>query len=74
MSNHIEASKFNDTTSTSAGGRGSFMFTWKFPYDTVEEQAQVKALRICAVHLIDTLKSWSSDETDAEVFGKIQQY
>lgn len=74
MSNHIEFNKFDDTTSTSAGGRDSFMFTWKFSYDTVEEQAQVKALRICAVHLIDTLKSWSSDETDAEVFGKIQQY
>lgn len=49
--------------------------SWKFSYDTIEEQANVKSLRICACHLLDVLKKLCQTEpTDAEIFGKIQKF
>jgi len=68
MSNYIESySEMSDE-------RDEYVMTWKYAYDSIEEQASVKALRMCACHLLDVLKTWNPDVTDAEVFGKAQKY
>lgn len=64
MSNHISVTESPN------------MITWKYPYDTIEEMAQVKALQMCASHLLEVVKKSVGDtwKSDAEVFGKIQKY
>ena len=69
----LNASNWIDRESNLSEDRGESILTWKFSYDTVEEQATVKAIKMCASHMIDTLKKWSAT-TDAEVFGKIQGF
>lgn len=51
------------------------MVVWKFHYDTIEEKTMVKSLQTCASHLLNIMKkTYSTDQSDAEIFGKIQQY
>ena len=51
------------------------MVVWKFHYDTIEEKTTVKSLQTCASHLLNIMKkTYSTDQSDAEIFGKIQQY
>ena len=51
------------------------MVVWKFHYDTIEEKTMVKSLQTCASHLLNVMKkTYSTDRSDAEIFGKIQQY
>lgn len=51
------------------------MVVWKFHYDTIEEKTMVKSLQTCASHLLNIMKkTYSADQSDAEIFGKIQQY
>lgn len=51
------------------------MVVWKFHYDTIEEKTMVKSLQTCASHLLNVMKkTYSTDQSDAEIFGKIQQY
>lgn len=50
------------------------MMTWKFFYDTIEEQSLVKALQISSVHLLQVFKELFDQHSDAEIFGKIQNY
>lgn len=68
MSNYIEShSEMSDE-------RDEHIISWKYQYDTPEEQATVKSIRMCAGHLLDTLKTWKSGTTDAEIFHKVQKY
>ncbi len=50
------------------------MMSWKFVYDTLEEKSLVKALQISAVHLLKIIKELLDKNSDAEIFGKIQNY
>lgn len=50
------------------------MMTWKFFYDTTEERSLVKALQISSVHLLKIFKELFDPSSDAEIFGKIQNY
>ena len=50
------------------------MMTWKFFYDTVEERSLVKSLQISSVHLLKIFKELFDPNSDAEIFGKIQNY
>ena len=68
MTNYIESySEMSDE-------RDEHVFSWKYSYDSFEEQATAKAIRMCAGHLLDTLKTWRSGITDAEIFHKVQKY
>ena len=68
MTNYIESySEMSDE-------RDEHVISWKYAYDTLEEQTTVKAIRMCAGHLLDTLKTWRSGMTDAEIFHKVQKY
>lgn len=68
MTNYIESySEMSDE-------RDEHVITWKYSYDSFEEQTTVKAIRMCAGHLLDTLKAWRSGITDAEIFHKVQKY
>lgn len=70
----LSMSNYTETYSDISDEREEHIITWKFTYDTIEEQANVKALKMAAVHMLDTLKTWHSGSTDAEVFGKVQKY
>ncbi len=68
MTNYIESySEMSDE-------RDEHVISWKYTYDSLEEQATVKSIRMCASHLLDTLKTWRSGMTDAEIFHKVQKY
>jgi protein subunit release factor A len=68
MSNYIESySEMSDE-------RDEHVISWKYTYDSLEERATVKAIRMCAGHLLDTLKNWKPGVTDAEIFHKLQKY
>lgn len=68
MSSHIHTSKEEEDS------RNETMMTWKYYYDTLEEQSIVKSLLTAADHLLNVLKSRYPGQTDAEVFGKIQKF
>lgn len=69
----LNTSNWIDRESNLSEDRGESMLVWKFNYDTIEEQAMVKAIKTCASHMIDTLKKWSLT-TDAEIFGRVQKF
>lgn len=68
MSNYIQSIHEPESV------RGETILTWKFYYDTIEEQASVKSTLAAADHLLEVMKSRYPGQTDAEVFGKIQKY
>ena len=70
----LNMSNYSETYSDISDEREEHVITWKFTYDTLEEQANVKALKMAATHMLDTLKTWYTCSADAEVFGKVQKY
>lgn len=75
VKDYLNMTNYTEASSDFSDERGERMITWKYNYDTIEEQANVKALKMAAVHLLDILKTqWNPGLTDAELFGKVQKY
>lgn len=70
----LDMTEYVNTKKIEASDRGEYVYEWSFYYDSTEEQIKVKSLRMCAMHLLNVLKTWAPGVTDAEVFGKIQKY
>jgi len=70
----LNMTNFIESYSEMSDERDEHVISWKYAYDSLEEQTTVKAIRMCAGHLLDTLKTWRSGITDAEIFHKVQKY
>lgn len=69
----LNRSQYHKTEKTTDASRKENIMSWHYPFDTLEEQTVVKTLRMATTHMLDVLKSWYPETTDAEIFGKISK-
>jgi hypothetical protein len=69
----LNRSQYHKVDKTTDASRKENIMSWHYPFDTLEEQTVVKTLRMAATHMLDVLKSWYPETTDAEIFGKISK-
>lgn len=69
----LNRSQYHKAEKTNDASRNENIMSWHYPFDTMEEQTSVKTLRMAATHMLDVLKSWYPETTDAEIFGRISK-